>query len=48
MWLIDTKTIQHHWVNDPEQVRYAILSHVWDVDGEETFQVTIENHVWFR
>ncbi|KAM5534017.1 hypothetical protein V8D89_012337 [Ganoderma adspersum] len=38
MWLIDTDTIQHHWVNDPAQVRYAILSHVWDRNGEQTFQ----------
>nr|VWP00862.1 Carbon catabolite repressor [Ganoderma boninense] len=31
-------TIQHRWVNDPAQVRYAILSHVWDRNGEQTYQ----------
>ncbi|PIL23437.1 hypothetical protein GSI_14748 [Ganoderma sinense ZZ0214-1] len=38
MWLIDTDTIQHRWVHDPAQIRYAILSHVWDRNGEQTFQ----------
>ncbi|KAI1787569.1 HET-domain-containing protein [Ganoderma leucocontextum] len=45
MWLIDTDTIQHHWVSDPGQVRYAILSHVWDLNGEQTFQDIQRIHV---
>ena len=47
MWLIDTDTIRHHWVNDPAQVRYAILSHVWDRNGEQTFQVVAHNNSSF-
>ncbi|KAM5541108.1 hypothetical protein V8D89_005241 [Ganoderma adspersum] len=43
MRLINTKTGQFEWVEDPRQVRYAILSHVWAKPGhpdhpEQTYQ----------
>ncbi|KAJ8494431.1 hypothetical protein ONZ51_g2309 [Trametes cubensis] len=42
MWLLDTSTLEHHWFHVPptaaQPERYAILSHVWNPDGEQTFQ----------
>ncbi|KAI0661925.1 heterokaryon incompatibility protein-domain-containing protein [Cubamyces menziesii] len=38
MWLLRTDTFVLHQVNDPENVAYAILSHVWDLEGEQSFQ----------
>jgi hypothetical protein len=37
MWLIDTKTLRLHQINDLARVRYLILSHTWD-DEEISFQ----------
>ncbi|KAI0744293.1 heterokaryon incompatibility protein-domain-containing protein [Daedaleopsis nitida] len=37
MRLLDTTTGEFHWVNNPREVRYAALSHVWskqESDGE--------------
>ncbi|KAI0327204.1 HET-domain-containing protein [Cubamyces sp. BRFM 1775] len=39
MWLLDTLTLQHCWFHDPPtEEHYAILSHVWSQDGEQSFQ----------
>ncbi|KAI0644529.1 heterokaryon incompatibility protein-domain-containing protein [Trametes meyenii] len=38
MRLLNTRTGEFHWFNDPRRVRYAILSHVWSVQGEQSFQ----------
>ena len=38
MRLLDTKTGRFKWFEDPRQVRYAILSHVWSKDGEQSFR----------
>ena len=40
MWLHNTKTLKLHYFETPEDVPwgYAILSHVWDKAGEQTFQ----------
>ncbi|EIW52001.1 HET-domain-containing protein [Trametes versicolor FP-101664 SS1] len=38
MRLIDTETGQFHVVSNEFQVPYAILSHTWDPQGEQTFQ----------
>ncbi|OJT01782.1 Vegetative incompatibility protein HET-E-1 [Trametes pubescens] len=38
MWLLNTSTYQIVFAEDPSQVRYAILSHVWSSTGEQTFQ----------
>ncbi|KAI0849364.1 HET-domain-containing protein [Daldinia vernicosa] len=37
MWLINTRTHQLEFVNEPEEYTYAILSHVWE-DEEVSFQ----------
>ncbi|KAN0099006.1 Heterokaryon incompatibility protein (HET) domain containing protein [Hyaloscypha variabilis] len=37
MWLIDTKTLKLKYVTNPEDERYAILSHTWGSD-EVTFE----------
>ncbi|KAI0823775.1 heterokaryon incompatibility protein-domain-containing protein [Trametes gibbosa] len=34
---IDTRTGEFRWINDPSTVTYAILSHRWDENGEQTF-----------
>lgn len=41
MWLLDTSTYQLTFVQNSYGTRYAILSHVWDPAGEQTFQVSI-------
>ncbi|KAI5360565.1 Putative heterokaryon incompatibility [Septoria linicola] len=38
MWLIDTKQLILHYVNNSKDAKYAILSHVWQTDNEVTFQ----------
>ncbi|OJT15618.1 Vegetative incompatibility protein HET-E-1 [Trametes pubescens] len=38
MWLLNTSTYQLLFRQDPSRVHYAILSHVWDLVGEQTFQ----------
>ncbi|KAM5536695.1 hypothetical protein V8D89_009622 [Ganoderma adspersum] len=41
MRLLNTKTGEFESFGDPRQVRYAILSHVWSVDGtEQTYEGT--------
>ncbi|KAI1790973.1 heterokaryon incompatibility protein-domain-containing protein [Ganoderma leucocontextum] len=37
MRLLNTKTLQFEWINDPSSVQYAILSHVWAPEGEQSF-----------
>ena len=41
MRLLDTYTLQFHWVNNPADATYMILSHVWDKKGEQTYQVRL-------
>ena len=36
--LLNTRTLRFVWVTDPDQVDYAILSHVWSVHGEQSFE----------
>ena len=40
MWLLSTDRAELHYFPSPEQVPdgYATLSHVWDKEGEQTFQ----------
>ncbi|KAI0335943.1 HET-domain-containing protein [Cubamyces sp. BRFM 1775] len=38
MWLIRTDNFALQQVNNPENISYAILSHVWDIGGEQSFQ----------
>ncbi|KAI0353230.1 HET-domain-containing protein [Trametes cingulata] len=38
MWLLNTTTYQLYFVQDPSNAGYAILSHVWNRAGEQTFQ----------
>ena len=40
MWLHNTATLELRYFNSPDDVPegYAILSHVWDKNGEQTFQ----------
>lgn len=42
MRLIDTETGQFHVVSNEFQVPYAILSHTWDPQGEQTCQDVCE------
>lgn len=37
MRLLETRTGEFLVVNNPEEFRYAILSHVWAVEGEQTY-----------
>ncbi|KAI0820620.1 hypothetical protein BC628DRAFT_1292988, partial [Trametes gibbosa] len=37
MRLLNTKTGEFRWVEKPEEVRYAILSHVWSPEGEQSY-----------
>ncbi|OSD01503.1 HET-domain-containing protein [Trametes coccinea BRFM310] len=39
MWLLDTTTYRLRFEQDPSHVSYTILSHVWDVATEQTYQV---------
>ncbi|RPD62207.1 HET-domain-containing protein, partial [Lentinus tigrinus ALCF2SS1-6] len=38
MRLLDTRTGDFVWVNDPSTLRFSILSHVWSPDGEQSYQ----------
>ncbi|KAI0334530.1 HET-domain-containing protein [Cubamyces sp. BRFM 1775] len=38
MWLLNTEDGTFHRVDRPREHRYAILSHVWQTSGEQTFQ----------
>ncbi|EIW57634.1 HET-domain-containing protein [Trametes versicolor FP-101664 SS1] len=38
MRLLDTHTGAFVWINNPSDVRYAILSHTWSPDGEQPYQ----------
>ncbi|PIL29705.1 hypothetical protein GSI_08143 [Ganoderma sinense ZZ0214-1] len=38
MRLLNTKTGRFQWFEDPRQVHYAILSHVWSEAGEQSFK----------
>ena len=38
MWLLDTDDGSFFWIDRPREHRYAILSHVWRREGEQTFQ----------
>ncbi|KAI0653290.1 hypothetical protein C8Q70DRAFT_1059452 [Cubamyces menziesii] len=38
MWLLDTTCYTLHLKQDVTEIPYAILSHVWDQRGEQTFQ----------
>ena len=38
MRLLHTRTGLFHWEEDPENVKYAILSHVWARGGEQSYQ----------
>lgn len=42
MWLLNTSTYQIVFVQHPSEAHYAVLSHVWAPEGEQTFQVSIE------
>lgn len=37
MRLLDTRTGEFRWVDNPEEVQYAILSHTWSPEGEQTY-----------
>ncbi|KAI0367947.1 HET-domain-containing protein [Pilatotrama ljubarskyi] len=38
MRLLDTHSGTFVWVHDPTEARYAILSHTWSPDGEQSYQ----------
>lgn len=38
MRLLNTRTGQFHWFDNPYEVRYATLSHVWSQEGEQSFE----------
>ncbi|KAI0350689.1 Tim17-domain-containing protein [Trametes cingulata] len=38
MWLLDTEDGTFHHIDRPREERYAILSHVWQLTGEQSFQ----------
>ena len=42
MRLLDTRTIRFVYVSDPSSVTYAILSHTWDLLGEQSLQELAE------
>ena len=44
MWLLNTRSYYLQLFNDPSQVTYAILSHVWSKDGEQSFQDVMRIH----
>ncbi|KAI9061987.1 hypothetical protein FKP32DRAFT_1630065 [Trametes sanguinea] len=37
MRLLDTRTGQFRWISDPREARYAILSHTWRREGEQSY-----------
>ena len=38
MRLLDTRTGDFLWVSDPSVIQFAILSHVWSTQGEQSYQ----------
>ncbi|PIL32572.1 hypothetical protein GSI_05275 [Ganoderma sinense ZZ0214-1] len=42
MRLLDTRTIRFVYISDPNSVTYAILSHTWDLLGEQSLQELAE------
>ena len=42
MRLLNTKTFEFVSINDPRSIHYAILSHVWSKQGEQTYQDILE------
>ncbi|KAI0816991.1 heterokaryon incompatibility protein-domain-containing protein [Trametes gibbosa] len=44
MRLINTYTGAFEWHHDPTTVRYAILSHVWDLAGEQSYKDVFRIH----
>ncbi|KAI9058581.1 HET-domain-containing protein [Trametes sanguinea] len=38
MRILDTRTGHFRWIDDPERTPYAILSHTWDPEGEQSYQ----------
>ncbi|KAI0372722.1 HET-domain-containing protein [Pilatotrama ljubarskyi] len=38
MWLLDTEDGTFHRIERPREERYAILSHVWQASGEQSYQ----------
>ncbi|KAI0716543.1 heterokaryon incompatibility protein-domain-containing protein [Earliella scabrosa] len=38
MRLLDTHTLEFHWIYSPKDELYVILSHVWNREGEQTLQ----------
>ncbi|OJT11406.1 Vegetative incompatibility protein HET-E-1 [Trametes pubescens] len=39
---LETSTGEFVWIDDPSKVHYAILSHVWDHPGEQTYHDVIQ------
>ena len=48
MRLLDTRTGEFFWTADPDYVRYAILSHVWSKEHEDTLQDLERIHLEVR
>ncbi|TBU28085.1 hypothetical protein BD311DRAFT_354437 [Dichomitus squalens] len=44
MRLLDTRTGLFVFAHDPRQIRYAIVSHTWDPNGEQSYQDVLEIH----
>lgn len=38
MRLLNTKTGLFFWIDNPDDAKYAVLSHVWGRDGEQSYQ----------
>ena len=45
MRLLDTHTLEFHWIYSPKDELYVILSHVWNREGEQTLQVSTSDSV---
>ena len=43
MRLLDTRTAEFRWVDEPRHVSYAILSHVWTKEGEGSPEQSFED-----
>ncbi|EJF59308.1 hypothetical protein DICSQDRAFT_128333 [Dichomitus squalens LYAD-421 SS1] len=48
MRLLDTRTGLFVFAHDPRQIRYAIVSHTWDPNGEQSYQVVLEIHKRYK
>ena len=44
MRLLDTTTGRFFWAEEPQKFRYAILSHVWEGDTEQTYEEVVAIH----